>query len=162
MNEYQFLTTWRFAAPLDLVWEVIYHSENWPKWWPGLLGVVELERGDDNGIGNLRRYSWKGVLPYRLVFDICTTQIERPFLLAGVARGDLTGSGVWRFSEDADGGVVVRYEWRVATQKKWMNLLAPFARPFFCWNHNQVMCWGESGLIRYIELNQTESGRVQS
>lgn len=161
MNEYQFHTTWRFAAPLDLVWEAIYHSEIWPKWWPGLLSVVELERGDDNGIGNLRRYSWKGVIPYRLVFDIRTTRIERPNLLAGAASGDLTGSGVWHFSEE-NGAVLVQYEWQVSTQKKWMNLLAPLARPLFRWNHDQVMRRGVTGLTRYIEDHQKESGQAQS
>ncbi len=161
MVEYDFLTTWRLAAPLNLVWEAIYHSERWPEWWPGLLSVVELEKGDDSGIGNLRRYSWKGVLPYRLVFDIRITQIDRPLLLAGTASGDLSGTGVWRFSEDG-GVVVVHYEWRVATHKKWMNLLAPIARPLFRWNHDQVMRWGEEGLARHLEQQQTRFGQAQS
>lgn len=161
MNEYQFHTVWRFTAPLNLVWEAIYHSENWPVWWPGLLSVIELERGRDNGIGNLRRYSWKGMLPYRLVFDIRTTQIERPHLLAGAARGDLNGTGVWRFCEE-NGSIVVQYEWRVTTQKKWMNIIAPFARPFFRWNHDQVMRRGEAGLTRFIEKRQRESDQAQS
>ena len=161
MTDYNFLTTWRLAAPLEPVWEAIYHSECWPEWWPGLLSVVELEKGDDDGIGNLRRYSWKGVLPYRLVFDIRTTQIDRPFLLGGTASGDLTGTGVWRFSEQ-NGIVVVTYEWRVATQKGWMNLLAPLARPLFRWNHDQVMRRGEAGLARYIERQGFSFGRAQS
>lgn len=161
MVEYDFLTTWRLAAPLNLVWETIYRSERWTEWWPGLLSVVELEKGDDSGIGNLRRYSWKGMLPYRLVFDIRITQIDRPFLLVGTASGDLTGTGVWRFSEDG-GMVVVQYEWRVATHKEWMNLLAPIARPLFRWNHDQVMRWGEEGLARHIEQQQTGFGQAQN
>jgi len=161
MAKYDFLTTWRLAAPLDLVWEAIYHSERWPEWWPGLLSVIELEKGDDSGIGNVRRYSWKGKLPYRLVFDIRTTQINRPFLLAGTASGDLSGTGVWSLSED-DGVVVVRYEWRVATQKGWMNLLAPLARPLFRWNHDQVMHWGGAGLARYVEQQLFRLGQAQS
>ncbi len=150
MTHYDFLTTWHLAAPLHLVWETIYHSENWPEWWPGLLSVVELEKGDDCGIGNLRRYCWKGWLPYRLVFDIRTTHIVQPFLLAGTASGDLSGTGVWRLREYGD-EVMVQYKWQVATRKKWMNLLAPLARPLFRWNHDQVMRQGEAGLIRHIE-----------
>ena len=161
MADYDFLTTWRLAAPLETVWEAIYHSECWPEWWPGLLSVVELEKGDDDGIGNLRRYTWKGVLPYRLVFDIRTTRIDRPFLLVGTASGELTGTGVWRFSEQG-GYVVVTYEWRVATRKRWMNLLAPLARPLFCWNHDQVMRRGEAGLARFIERQRIDLGRAQS
>ena len=28
----------------------------------------------------------------------------------------------------------------------WMNLLAPIAKPFFRWNHDVIMRWGEGGL----------------
>lgn len=149
MEKYEFITTWRLDAPLELVWEAIYHSEQWPEWWPGLMSVVELEKGDDSGIGNLRRYSWQGVLPYKLVFDMCTTRIDRPTTLAGTASGDLEGTGLWSFSEEGK-GTVLSYDWRVVTRKGWMNLLAPIGRPLFRWNHDQVMLWGRIGLERLL------------
>ena len=43
-----------------------------------------------------------------------------------------------------DGGVTaVLYEWNVATSKRWMNIVAPAARPVFGWNHEVVMRWAE-------------------
>ena len=30
MADYAFLTEWRIEAPLEAVWEAIYHSEGWP------------------------------------------------------------------------------------------------------------------------------------
>lgn len=162
MATYEFVTTWRIDAPLAEVWEAVYHSESWPEWWRGVEVVVELEKGDEEGIGNVRRYTWKGVLPYRLTFDIRTTRIEQGRLLEGVASGDLCGSGVWRFSH-RDGMTLVRYEWRVRTTKGWMNVVVPLW-PIFRWNHDRVMAWGGAGLAARLgaRLCGTESGAVKA
>ena len=54
--------------------------------------------------------------------------------------------------EQIDGGSTrVRYDWRVKTTKPWMNLLAPVARPFFKWNHDVIMGWGEEGLRKRLK-----------
>ena len=34
----------------------------------------------------------------------------------------------------------------VWNETRWMNMLAPVARPLFEWNHNVVMNWGAKGL----------------
>jgi hypothetical protein len=44
----------------------------------------------------------------------------------------------------------VLYEWNVTTSKRWMNLVAPVARPVFAWNHDVVMRWGGEGLAREL------------
>jgi hypothetical protein len=146
---YEFLTDWSFDAPLRDVWDAIYHSEHWPEWWQGVESVVEIAKGRDDGIGNQRRYSWRGVIPYRLVFDIRTTRVETAALLEGVATGDLEGTGIWRFGTDGE-RTAVHYEWRVRTTKSWMNLLSPLAGPLFRWNHDRVMASGEAGLAKTL------------
>ncbi len=159
MANYEFLTIWRIQAPLPEVWEAIYHSERWPEWWRGVESVVELEQGSDGGVGNKRRYTWKGLLPYRLTFVIRATRIEHERLLEGTASGDLSGSGAWRFSHH-DGVTLVRYEWRVRTTKGWMNVMVPLAKPLFRWNHDKVMAWGGTGLAARLRarLRGTDSG----
>jgi len=114
MAHYQFHTIWRLKAPLGEVWDAIYHSETWPQWWHGVESVIELERGSNGGIGNKRRYIWKGVLPYRLTFDISTTCIGHGRRLEGTASGDVVDTGIWQFSQE-DKITVVRYEWHVRT-----------------------------------------------
>ena len=155
MAEYRFLTTWHVDAPIEAVWEAICHPERWPEWWQGVLRVVELEPGDANGIGNVRRYTFRSRLPYNLVFDMCTTRVEYPHALDGVARGELEGEGRWRLEADGN-GTVARYFWEVRTTRRWMNRLAPLARPLFAWNHDLIMRWGEEGLNRYL---RDRSGR---
>jgi uncharacterized protein YndB with AHSA1/START domain len=149
MAEYRFLTTWCLEAPIDLVWEAIHDSESWPQWWRGVERVVELEPGDEQGIGQVGRYTWKSRLPYELSFDVTTLRKERPHLLAGEASGELAGMGTWRLSEGG-GLTTVLYEWDVRTARAWMNLLAPLARPLFAWNHDWVMKRGGEGLARLL------------
>jgi uncharacterized protein YndB with AHSA1/START domain len=145
---YTFLTTWCVDAPIEAVFDVIYDSERWPEWWKGVESVVELEPNGPDGAGGLSRYTWKSRLPYRLTFDSRTTRIERPYLLEGVAHGDLDGEGRWRLFDGR--GTAVTYEWRVQTTEWWMNLLAPLAKPAFEWNHDVVMRQGGEGLARRL------------
>lgn len=149
MSAYEFVTIWRVKAPLDKVWNEIYHSENWPDWWRGIEEVTELKKGDDLGVGSVRRYIWKSMLPYRLSFDMETVRVEPMSVMEGIARGELDGRGVWNISIDGEYSTA-RYDWQVETTKPWMNLIAPLARPLFKWNHDVVMKWGAQGLARRL------------
>lgn len=158
MTTYNFVTIWRIKAPIENVWNEIYHSSDWPSWWQGVESVVEVRKGDESGVGSVHRYTWKSKLPYRLSFDMKTVRIEPPVLLEGIAMGELQGHGRWQLST-ADGETIVRYEWNVETTKWWMNLLAPIARPLFEWNHNVVMNWGAKGLAGRLATSVVAAGR---
>ena len=150
MAAYSFVTHWRVRAPIEAVWEEIFHSERWASWWTGLVSVVELEPGGANRLGCVRRFTWKGALPYTLVVEMRVTRVEPPATLESAASGELEGRGLWSLSSDGD-VTKVRYDWNVCTNKRWMNLLAPLARPLFAWNHDVVMRGGEQGLKRLLE-----------
>jgi uncharacterized protein YndB with AHSA1/START domain len=149
MKDYEFVTVWRVAAPIERVWKEIHNSQDWPVWWQGVESVRELRPGDVNGVGSVRRYTWKSKLPYRLSFDMETIRVEPPRLLEGIARGELQGRGLWQLSTEGN-ETIVRYDWKVETTKAWMNVLSPIARPLFEWNHNVVMSWGAQGLARRL------------
>jgi uncharacterized protein YndB with AHSA1/START domain len=150
VTRYRFLTTWCLEAPIEPVWEAIHDSERWPRWWRGVEKVVELEPAGEDGTGQLARYTWKSRLPYELEFEMRTTRVERPHALEGEASGELEGGGRWRLFE-RDGTTAVLYEWDVGTTRRWMNLLAPIARPIFAWNHDYVMRNGAQGLARLLD-----------
>ena len=149
MAKYSFVTIWHVNAPIESVWNEIYHSESWPTWWKGVESVVELKRGDKNGIGSVRRYTWKSRLPYKLTFGMRTVRVEPLLIIEAVATGELEGKGLWQFSVDRT-GTVARYDWEVETTKLWMNMLSPLARPLFKWNHDVVMGWGAKGLRKKL------------
>ncbi|MBS4095498.1 MAG: SRPBCC family protein [Sulfuricella sp.] len=149
MAEYRFVTLWRLEAPLSEIYEAILHSRHWPGWWQGVEKVEDMAPGDSTGIGNVRCYTLKSRLPYRLVFAAHTVRIEPLVELAAEISGDLEGMGRWLFS--VDGRVTtVRHEWRVRTTRLWMNLAAPLGRFLFEWNHHALMEHGALGLARLV------------
>lgn len=152
MSGYAFLTTWCLEAPREPIWDAIWDSERWPEWWRGVVAAQKLTSGDETGVGQVGRYTWRSRLPYDLEFEMTTTKVAKPHLLEGQAHGELTGVGRWRlFEEDGDSPTTaVVYEWNVTTTKPWMNLLAPIARPLFEWNHDWVMRNGGHGLAELL------------
>ncbi len=149
-SQYELTTLWHFDAPLESVWTALVDAERWPRWWPGIEEVVVLEPGNDDGVGARRRYTCRSVLPYRLTFVSRVTALEPLRLLEGRVEGELEGRGCCRLTR-CDGRVLVRYDWRVRTTRRWMNLVAPLAKPLFRWNHDMLMEAGGRGLARYLK-----------
>lgn len=158
MADYQFVTRWQIAAPIDQVWQAIAQSEAWPTWWPAVVSVTELEPDRPDGLGNVRRFVWKTPLSYQIAFITRVTQIQAPTLMAATASGDVEGHGLWQLYP-IDRGTEVCYTWTVRTTRPWMNWLAAIARPLLEWNHNATMRQGGRGLAAYLqaELIQMDS-----
>jgi uncharacterized protein YndB with AHSA1/START domain len=148
-TEFHLVTDWTLPAPLDAVWAELTKPEEWPSWWRAVERVELLEKGDADGIGALRRLTWRTALPYSLTFDMRTTRVEPKALIEGRAQGELTGVGRWTLAPTG-GETQVRYDWRVEVTQPWMRFVAPIARPVFAWNHGVVMGWGREGLVRRL------------
>ncbi len=156
-EDYEFVTVWRFDAPLEKVWAQIKDSEKWSDWWKGVLKVEKLKDGDALGIGAVHRSTWKSALPYKLIFDSETVRVEELKLIEVRAFGELDGRGLWTLTSENDGATRVQYDWRVKTTKRWMNFLAPIAKPFFRWNHDRIMNRGGEGLAKKLGCKLLES-----
>jgi hypothetical protein len=149
MADYTFLSTWLLqGVTREDVFTALRDSEAYPQWWRGVRGAEVRARGRGDGVGDVVAFAWRSLLPYTLRFELELTAIEPPYRIAAAARGELTGTGVWRIYSGAE--VAVVYEWRVATTKRWMNAFGPLARPAFVWNHDLVMRHGAEGLARRL------------
>jgi uncharacterized protein YndB with AHSA1/START domain len=148
-KDFHLITEWTLDAPVDAVWDVLTTPEDWPQWWKAVKRVELLEKGDETGIGSLRRMTWATALPYALSFDMRTTKIEPKTLIEGQASGELDGLGRWTLRADGN-KTHVRYDWIVAVSKPWMRLFAPVLRPVFAWNHEVVMGWGLDGIRKHL------------
>lgn len=149
MVEFKFVTVWQIEAPLAQVCDAISHCLYWPNWWKAVEKVEIFDHGGPNGIGSLRRFTWRGCLPYRLTFDLRVTRVVPLTILEGYASGEVEGVGRWCFFND--GAItIVRYEWHVRLNRPWMVLVAPIAWPLFKWNHDYVMRQGGEGLARLL------------
>lgn len=147
--DYAFLTTWLLESPREPVWEAIHDQRAWPKWWRGVEEVVELEPGDEAGVGSHSRLTWRSKLPYDLVFEARTKTVVKPHLIEAEVEGELVGAGRWRLFEQ-DGITAALYEWNVQTTKRWMNAMSPALRPVFELNHNWVMRNGATGIAELL------------
>lgn len=153
--EYSFITKWKTSAPVHEVWETIRLSLEWPQWWKSFISVIELEPGDEMGIGSIRRYTLKSPTQYKLTFDLLLTDRVENKLLKGVASGELAGEGIWHFRV-LDGITYIECHWNVRTTKVWMNALAFILRPAFQYNHRLVMKKGAKYLEKKIGAPVTD------
>jgi hypothetical protein len=149
LKEYALVTHWQLGAAIDPVWDALYRVEDWPRWWRYVRSMVELRKGDANGVGAVRRFTWTSRLPYSLTFEMRSSVVARPTFMEGIASGELSGRGRWHLATE-DATTRVRYEWTVQTTRPWMNLFAPLMEPAFRWNHGQVMAEGGRGLARHL------------
>ena len=157
MARYEFLTTWLLDAQREDAWDAIWESDRWPEWWRGVVEATETDPGTPCGVGRRGRYAWRSRIPYAVRFEVVATAVERPYLLAGDASGELEGTGIWRLYEH-EGLTAVVYEWNVRTTKRWMNAIGPLAAPVFRWNHDQVMSWGGEGLASVLGCRLIAAG----
>ena len=145
MADYRFVTAWDISAPPTRVWEQIEHPRRWAEWWPGLEEVRELEAGDENGRGALEEFMFKSFLPYTLSFRGVIAEVDPLRAIEIRTTGELEGVGRYELAA-SDVGSRATLSWTVRTNKLWMNLLAPLARPIFVWNHDRLMTAGAEGL----------------
>ena len=152
-QQFNLVSEWRLAAPVDRVWAELMRPDDWPQWWRAVKRVETLAEGDARGVGAIRRLTWGSALPYELTFEMRATRVEPMTVIEGRASGELDGTGRWTLTPDGN-GTLVRYDWQIEVTKPWMRTLAPLLRPAFAWNHNVVMGWGYQGLRRRLGLEQ--------
>ena len=149
-EQYHFVTTWQFSAPLPTVWSVVLDIERYPGWWKNFRRV-SITRGDGKSVGSLIECEVRGSLPYSLKYsvEVIEAELHRHVLLR--SQGDLVGTGRWAFSMEEPGITSARYHWDVATTSQILNLAAPLVRGALARNHEQVMANGYEALRPRIE-----------
>jgi len=141
---YNFETNWKFEADIEQIWGLINEC-NYGEWWEGLDSKRVKSESTKLAVGDRFRLYFTTKLPYQLSFESEVVKLVSPTYLEIKAIGELEGQGVWTLSQE--GSIThVHCIWKVNTNKKWMNTLAPILRPAFIWNHNQVMNEGAKGI----------------
>lgn len=148
-KEYHFVSNWQLKTPLDSAWNVIVNSLEWHQWWRSMENVTTIKEGGKDSIGNIRRYTIKSPVGYKLRFDLLLTRYELHSQLEGTATGDLVGKGSWHFQQVKD-ITYITCRWDVKTTKGWMNTFRWALAPILKWNHALVMKKGAKGLSRRL------------
>jgi len=144
-TRFDLVSEWRLASSPEQVWHELTRPEDWPNWWRAVRDVQSIKDGDANGVGAVRRFTWRTALPYTLSFEMTATRVEPMSVIEGRARGELDGTGRWTLRPEG-AGTHVRYDWMIDVTVPWQVALAPVLRPLFAWNHGVVMGWGHTDL----------------
>ena len=144
---YHFISRWTLDASCEEVYRVLEKATDLPRWWPSVyLEVVELEKGQANGVGKYLALHTKGWLPYTLRWNFRVTEAQFPTGYTLEAYGDFEGRGIWIFRPLPDGRCEAIYDWEIAARKPLLRYLTPILRPIFSANHRWAMRKGEESL----------------
>lgn len=145
-SRYRFLTEFELSSSPAAVEEALRDVSNWTTWWRWARRIEPLT--SEHGVAGAR-YRNRIATPLLYGFTYETEVVEATDGLIRLdVRGDLEGTGLFRFRETDSGGSFLSFEWSVETCKTWMNILAPVARPIFTWNHHRLMSDFGEGLGR--------------
>lgn len=150
---FDLVSHWRLDAPVAHVWRAITETEHWPRWWPGVVAVALLKRGDGTGKGRIEQITFRTGLGYKLQLALEVTEVLREERLRARAGGTMAGEGIWLMKQAAPevgGHTDVTFVWRVTLPPGILRRLAPVLGPLFRWNHKRVMRAGRIGLTRYL------------
>lgn len=159
-QHYYFITEWKFPIPLLPIWNTLYQTTEWPKWWQGVRSVEPVLVTDvETPIGTTHRFQMRSVLPYTLNFDMELTQLIPFQTIQAKACGDLEGIGTWQFSEQ-DNQSTCTFHWQVQTRIPWMNWMPSVIKPLWIWNHHQLMHQGGKGLANHLNTQLLDANTV--
>nr|HNH87704.1 hypothetical protein [Solirubrobacterales bacterium] len=111
---------------------------------------------DEEGIGQKAIAVWRGPVGYTLKMAIEAVEKVHPEFLRGVATGDVVGEGTWTLATTADQWTSIEFDWNVRANRKWMEFLAPLARPLFVSSHDHVMKEGAEGLAGHLSCEMRD------
>ena len=150
---YRFVDVWHLDAPPERVYEILSCPREYPSWW----GNVFLEASGDAGPaapGKRARLVTRGLLPYRLRWELECVAAVAPTTLVSRLSGDFEGDGIWTIEPLGDGSRVT-LEWCPVVTKPLVRRLTPILRPVFAWNHHWAM---RRGYERVSALLRTGAG----
>ncbi|MGN9793875.1 SRPBCC family protein [Streptomyces sp. OZ13] len=141
---YNFRSVWDLPAAPGDVYQALSRVEDYPRWWPQVREVTEVEEG----VGTAR---FRSFLPY----DLCVTgSAQRSDPVDGVLEvrmaGDLDGWSRWTVRAGGRGTRAL-YEQEVVVRRPLMRRLSVPCRPVFRANHAFMMRGGRRGLEAYLE-----------
>lgn len=148
----QFVTKWRFQAPIEKVWEevtdVISYPAKWPTWRETVL------RGSESKvqIGSVIDCVGRGVLPFSVSFTSEITTFQPPTLMEYASSGGLVGNGRWVLTPNGNGTDVISY-WDFGLPTPIFSFLSklPFAKSLMAKHHDYVMAEGYRGFQARLE-----------
>jgi hypothetical protein len=128
---------WELAAPPGRLWEVLSHTDDYPRWWPW------LDRFEADGLrpGSTARFTVRPPLPYRLHVAVTVQRVEPGVSMDVAVSGDLEGPARLEIAP-AGGGSEARLSWTLHLRRPMLVRVERVARPAMVWGHDAVVTMG--------------------
>ncbi len=144
LRHYIFRNEWDIDAKPDDVFVVLENVPDYPKWFPLIKEVKQLERPGKFW------YRSRSILPYDLTI-VSEQRIVDPEkrVLEASLEGEMIGYSRWTITPRGKYSTVEYFQ-EVDTNKALLDRLAPIAKPLFKLNHAYAMRLGKRGLQTYM------------
>ena len=164
---YHLTTSVHLQAARGQVWATLADIGAWPTWWRWARRIDVLQSPGPDGVGGVYRTTIATRLGYGFTYAAEVVEVEAPRMILAHSTGDLEGWGLFLLHE-ASTGTHVDFTWLVETHRRWMNAVAPMARPLFVWNHDRLMqdfgrglARAAGGALRGVENSSLPPGRPE-
>ena len=151
---------WRLPAPPQDVYDLLFDFGRLPAWWPAMfLDALQVQPGDERGVGRVYQLRTRGWLPLRLRWYVNVTSTERPYSFQSETWGDLTGAWDWQVV-GRGATSEARCDWTYRLEKVAPRLVWPLLRPLFALSQDWSLRRGEQSLV--MELARRASVRGEA
>jgi hypothetical protein len=131
--------SWRFAVPVEQLWDTINRTDHYARWWPWLRSFEvtgPLEPGT-----SARAVVRAPMVPYVLRIEIDVERTKEGELVEGYVRGDLDGIATLAITP-CEQGSEARLQWELELTNAMLRRLAVVGRPVMVWAHDRVVAIG--------------------
>ncbi|NRQ50654.1 hypothetical protein [Aeromicrobium stalagmiti] len=145
-SDYVLVSRWSVPLSRENLWDVLDEllaTDDPMVWWPS----VQVTAYD----GDTMTVRASSAFGYALTFSLADLTARRPDSLTFTSVGDLRGSGDVTFADLGPRGCAMTIDWRVATDRRWMQVTGWVLRPVFVAGHHLIMRQGEKHLRAYLE-----------
>jgi uncharacterized protein YndB with AHSA1/START domain len=146
---------WLIKGPIDIVFDVLARSRDYPSWWVPCFKSAESD-DTEVAVGARSHLRVRAKLPYELVWDITLVEVDRPHVLTVDTILRLSGRfpmrGPIRYTlTQVPGGVEVVNDQVIVAERHLPSPLRALAQRAFAYNHAWAFRIGGRGLQRKVD-----------
>jgi uncharacterized protein YndB with AHSA1/START domain len=146
---------WLIKGPIDVVFDLLTHSKDYPTWWSPCFKSAESD-DTEVAIGSRSHLRVRARLPYELVWDVTVIELDPPNVVAVdtivrlSGRFPLRGPIRYTLTDGSDGVEVVNDQVIVSERRLPWPLRALLQRAF-TYNHAWAFKIGGRGLQKAVD-----------
>ena len=145
---------WLIKGPIDVVFDLLSHAKDYPRWWQPCFRSAESD--DDVAVGARSHLRVRARLPYELIWDITLVELDRPNVIVVETNLRLSGHfpmhGPIRYTlTDGPDGVEVLNDQVIVAERRLPRPLRAVLQRAFAYNHAWAFKIGGRGLQREVD-----------